>query len=467
MKKFSIFLMAVLALGFTACNDETTATPQFNPQEQVMEADGVAVAIPEATTSAVNLNTYASEPGLVPVLDVTKIENFPAYYELKGVMQYSDKADFSTYREVNLVTEGHNLFAPTQAWEDAHLSLYSKNPRETTSYVRFLLYGVNGTSAVRLGGEGGVYFAAHELKVTPLEATVPVEDTYYLVVDGVQNTMNPTNPADVYDPPTFSLAIDVPEDGVAFTVKSKSGKVYGQDGDKENGLALNGSAITISEQGPHLITVNMEEMTYTVTLALDKIYAGASVNARDAFELTTSDYVNYSGFVGTRGTTMRMFDVTGTPTMYWCQAYDGDEPVAGKLALVTKVDELKNIVLDVKGCQWVTANLNALTYKVTHISYWGITGTVNGWNEKDPIMMTTSDRYSMVWTVNDVNLADGDEFKFTTSSGWDVNIGCAVAGDDSALAEHGENIVWSHGTGTFDITLDLSKVPYTMTYTKK
>lgn len=457
--------MAVLALGFTACNDETTATPQFNPQEQVMEADGVAVAIPEATATSVNFNNYASEPGLVPVLDVTKIENFPAYYELKGVMQYSKDANFATYKEVNLVTEGHSLFAATEDWEDAHLALYSKNPRETTSYVRFLLYGVNGTSAVRLGGEGGVYFAAHELKVTPLEAKVPIEDSYYLIVGGVESQMNPTNPDDVYAPPTFSLAVDVPADGVTFTIKSLSGKVYGQAGDKEDGLALNGQAIKISDQGPHLVTVNMEDMTYTVTLALAQIYAGAATNS--AYELATTDYVNYRGFVGLRGTSMRMFDKTSGTTMYWCQAYDGEDPIAGKLTLVTKLEDVKNLVADVKGCQWVTANLSALTYSITHIAYWGLTGTINGWNEKEPMKMTTSDRFSMIWTIKDVNLADGDEFKFTTNGTWDINIGCAVAGDDSVLAEHGENIVWNHGTGTFDITLDLSKVPYTMTYTKK
>ncbi len=457
--------MAVLALGFTACNDETTATPQFNPQEQVMEADGVAVAIPEATATSVNFNNFVSEPGLVPVLDVTKIENFPAYYELKGVMQYSKDANFATYKEVNLVTEGTSLFAPTEAWEDAHLALYSKNPRETTSYVRFLLYGVNGTSAVRLGGEGGVYFAAHELKVTPLEAKVPIEDSYYIIVDGVESQMNATNPDDVYAPPTFSLAVDVPADGVTFTIKSKSGKVYGQAGDKEDGLALNGQAIKITDQGPHLVIVNMEEMTYTVTLALAQIYAGAATNS--AYELATTDYVNYRGFVGLRGTSMRMFDKTSGTTMYWCQAYDGEDPIPGQLALVTKLEDVKNLVADVKGCQWVTANLSALTYSITHIDFWGITGSINGWNEKEPMMMTTSDRFSMIWTIKDVNLADGDEFKFTTNGSWDINIGCAVAGDDSALAEHGENIVWSHGTGTFDITLDLSKVPYTMTYTKK
>ena len=461
--------MAAFALGFTACDDETTAIPQKNPQEAVMEADGIAVEIPAATATAVSLADFEADDNGVPVLDVTKLENFPSYYELKGVMQYADDESFANCKEVPMTfADKKTGYVTVEAWETAHLSLYSKNPRETKSYVRFALYGVNGTSSVRLGGTPGVYFAQHQLNVTPLPAKVVIEDHYYMInaAGEVLGEMNAANPADVYNPASFSYSVNVGEnETVEVKVKSESGKVYGIDPNEEGKLRENGNAIVLDEFGPQLVSVNMEEMTYSVAMAIKTLYAYTS-SANLGNPLETADFVTYRGFAGfTQAGFYLANEKKLRPSMKWGAGVDADgNEVAGTLSL-----NGARVTLDAAGAYFLSVNLPALTYEATYLEGFYMVGSFQDWDITAGVEMTPDAKFTK-WTA-DVEMTDGAEFKFFTNNDWDTpNLGAPSKDEPYGydnLTEHGENLVWNLGDGTFTVTLDFSTTPYTMTAVKK
>lgn len=82
--------------------------------------------------------------------------------------------------------------------------------------------------------------------------------------------------------------------------------------------------------------------------------------------------------------------------------------------------------------------------------------TPQGWDASTAL---TSDDY-LVWKGT-VAMTEG-EFKFRANDNWDINLGGSL--DD--LVQGGDNIK-SPGAGTYEVTLDLSKLPYTATFTKK
>lgn len=117
-----------------------------------------------------------------------------------------------------------------------------------------------------------------------------------------------------------------------------------------------------------------------------------------------------------------------------------------------------NIEVAEKGLYWCTANLETLEYTTYHVSTYGMIGdaTPSGWDASTAL---TSDDY-LVWKGT-VTLGEG-EFKFRANDAWDVNLG----GSMTDLSQGGDNIP-SPGAGTYDVTLDLSKIPYSCTLVKK
>lgn len=65
----------------------------------------------------------------------------------------------------------------------------------------------------------------------------------------------------------------------------------------------------------------------------------------------------------------------------------------------------------------------------------------------------------MVWKGK-LTVADGQGWKIRCNDNWDINLG----GDLKALTVGGDNI--SVAAGTYNVTLDLTNVPYSITLTK-
>lgn len=477
MKKFNIFLIAALAVGFSSCKDDgTNAIPQKNVQETVMSSNGVTVANTEDMASgAINLNNYADKGGLVPVLKITELKDFPAYYTVQGVMQLSAAADFANFVDVNLETGENNvLYAKTEDWESAHLQLFSKNPKARETHVRFILYGVNSdhtSSVVRLGDGTNTFFNGEKKveTVTPFPAAVVVEDSYS--VTGTDNlVMTAATPEDVYVTPTFSAPVEVTEANVAnfqWGIKSQSGKVYGVQpsaDDPNVGILVEGSTQkgTISQVGPYLITINMEELTYKVNSAVNPWYlvVGGGTNGRQGRDLyTDGDYVNYKGYsyITTKGFRL-VNEKTGRPSLVY--SYD---PANETLCLGT-VENMTTIPVEADGVYWVTVNMSTLTYEATAAEKIGIVGDAltveDPWN--NDVFLTPSED-GKVWT-GEVTFAGTGGFKFRANQAWDFSLG----GEDiNDLSAWGAPNIPSPEAGTYNVELDFGVYPAKATLTKK
>ncbi|MDE5595130.1 MAG: hypothetical protein K2I89_06120, partial [Muribaculaceae bacterium] len=69
---------------------------------------------------------------------------------------------------------------------------------------------------------------------------------------------------------------------------------------------------------------------------------------------------------------------------------------------------------------------------------------------------------NMVYTLT-ADLNAGDEWKFRANGNWTVSLGGAL---DKLSSFNGENLKCEE-TGTYEITLDLSTLPWTATLVKK
>ena len=102
-------------------------------------------------------------------------------------------------------------------------------------------------------------------------------------------------------------------------------------------------------------------------------------------------------------------------------------------------------------------NLNELTYKLTKIESLGVIGGFNGWASQSNL--TPSADYK-TWTGK-VTFNDAkNEWKFRMNDNWGINLGGAL---DNLVG--GDNIV-TNGAGTYTITLNLGKIPYSATVVK-
>ncbi len=471
MKKYSIFMMAALAMGFAACSDDDYAPAQSNPQEAVMDADGIAVAYSsvageDANISFVDFNSDIDpSKNRIPVLDITKLENLPSNFTVENcIMEYSTDGQFAeaTTQQIVLTTDGMTLYAPVDAWNNAHIALYTKNPRPTTgAWIRFIVNAVNGSSVVRLGAP---YYAAHELgTITPLPAERPVADSYEVIfADGTVKEMNPANPANVYDPPTFSLMVEVDPAEAPLKVKVRGGgKTYGAANyDEENttgSLEEDGAEYILIPAGPQLLEINAEELTFKTGIALEQIYGWVRNNKGSAFPLYNENYIKYRGFVGFRQLTLSFVNDPSSVKYEWGM---GDEE--GTLAAVTGTDAPVAISIPAKGLYWVDVNLPSLTYKIVPVESLEICGEMNGWSSDPAYQFTGSGTYSEKWTVT-CAMQNGQQFKIRANGDWDAagNVG----GSFDAVRPYGDNMVWDGGDGVFEITYNVKNA--TITWVQK
>ena len=85
-------------------------------------------------------------------------------------------------------------------------------------------------------------------------------------------------------------------------------------------------------------------------------------------------------------------------------------------------------------------------------------GDFNSWGSS--VAMTPSSDF-LTWT-GELTLDAGQGWKFRANDGWDINLG----GSLSNLVWNGDNIS-ALGAGTYEVTLDLTTLPYTATAVKK
>ena len=444
MKKISIMLLAALALGFTACEDESTAIPQSNPQEPIMSAEGIVVA-PVDSVPAFDLKALADAEADAAVLNVVEAQNLPAVGDLTFVMQLSKTEDFAAVQEIATAVVNNQVCVDPADWQAAHLKVLGKNPKTQDAYVRFAAYVVNGTSSVRIGNPN-LYYGAHKVSVTPFPAAVTIEDSYSLVINGGETiAMNHTG--DVYDNPVFTAKLDVT---VAQEWAIKGAELtYAPVADEtsaEFGTLVAGEGWGVMPVGTWLLTVNMETLTYSFSSAVENLWTPGDANGWNhggSQMLFTNNYTEYMGFANLSPSGFKF-----TSAADWNHTNYGDAGEEGKLSTDGGAG---NLTVAEKGLYWCKVDIAALTWSATKIETIGVIGGFNGWSESLPL--TSED--GLFWTGT-ITLNEGDEYKFRCNNDWAINLGGA---DEYNLVPDGANLK-APATGTFTITLDLSVVPY-------
>ena len=100
-----------------------------------------------------------------------------------------------------------------------------------------------------------------------------------------------------------------------------------------------------------------------------------------------------------------------------------------------------------------------LTWETVYgpVQSWGVIGGFAASNWSTDVPMTTVD--GQIWKAT-VTFAAGDEFKFRADGAWDIQYGNGGNGMDDLVCDGGSGNFTAPAAGTFEVTLDLSKVPY-------
>lgn len=480
MKKFMTYgLSACLCLGFVACDnyEEPNPAPQTNPQAPVMKVEDLTIAS-TLTTEVYNLATLNDANTPIEVGTITT-SALPAGYEFRVVAQVSAN-DFASYGEfdgeVVAPAEGDVYkvtFAP-DALQGAYYANITHDPSTASVKVRYALYTVTGDQKARIGGNDW-YVGPYELSLKPFDPTIIIEDAYYLIgssdgnfklADAVKLGHSGGSP---YDNPVFSLKFDVASPDWQWILAPASTVATGRlDGkvklgsEYEGEMGLGGTLIqstnvypfALGETGPYLLTVNIETKEFSWSLAIEQLYTPGDANgwSQGASQiLTTTDYVNYSGMavLSPNG-----FKFSSQPD--WNGINYGNAGEEGKLSTDGGAG---NLAVPELGLYFCSVNISDLTYTTALTSVWGVIGsaTPNGWDASTNL---TPDEKKLVWTGS-MHLTAG-ELKLRANDAWDIDFGGAL----NNLEYKGANIVIDE-TGDFDVVLDFSQVPYTLTLTKK
>lgn len=479
MKKiFNIALTALIALGFTACDDDDVfyGIPSENPQQPVMPANGITAADIVANGGTVDLDAVKTD-GFIDMLNITRLENFPEDQDLKVVMNVSATADMAASQAIDLnVIDGTQAGvikvaqAPALAWNEAFNALVSRDPSAKTMYVNYVAYAVQGTTTVLLGSVG----TPQAVSVVPFSPEHPVETEYYIYgtisQDQISSAVKLSHEGNQYDNPVFSTKINVTSadieanGGWKFKVIPQTTFAAGQTWEQNHSAVFIGAGrrngtlaystaeadcewVVIDKPGEYMLNINVLDQTWELSNAIEYVYVVGDGNKWSwSTRLFTSDYINYQGFAFLNGG----FKFTGTA------GWNNDLGNYG--AGATNYELLNGSNTDFQldgtpGLYLINLNLPGLSYKKTLISSVGVVGPANSWNAGAPIEMRPSDDY-LTWEA-EVTLTANDEFKFCMNHGWDINLG----GSEDNLTLNTGNLK-SPGAGTYRFVLDLSSLPY-------
>lgn len=431
--------MAAMGIAFFACDkvEESDALPQTHPQETIFNADNLTLT----DESSVNVSETPSEVKVATYAAT----NFPAASTPAFTMQIAKTDDFANAASVDcsVDTATCSILALGSDINAAYKKAVTRNPATGTAYVRFVAYADNGSERVLIGGPDR-YYGVGSVSITPVNEEVVIENTYSFV-NGAAEIAFTHSDSDPYDDPVFKANFDAVS-GTKWQIKSASGKLFGP----AEAAALDGELVAdaqgeLNVDGPYSIEVNMRDLTYKISIAIEALYTPGNSNGWNqgaSQTLTTTDYVNYYGYVHLNGE----FKFTSQPN--WDGVNYGSTGVEGEL---TNDGGAGNLTVSKDALYWAHVDLVKMTYELTEITSLGCIGGFNGWGAQENLTPSTD---FLIWT-GEITFNAGDEWKFRANDNWDINLGGSL--DDLVLG--GANLVQAEG-GKKTVVLDLSARPY-------
>ena len=220
----------------------------------------------------------------------------------------------------------------------------------------------------------------------------------------------------------------------------------------------------INNNSPYLITIDVVNMTYKVTIAFEQLWVPGSAtgtSVKSALKLFTTDYVTYDG-------TLRLYNdwyISAQSTKKGISfMLDGEQTVSeqgvlkGSLVQVAN-GEGTNMTAE-NGLYYIKVNLGTMEYSATPIKQISVIGAFNEWNLETAVDLTPNARFQK-WTANGVKLTAG-EYKFCVDHSWTISYG----GQADDLVQNGASLMLDED-GTYDIELDFTKQPNKLKITKK
>lgn len=476
-----------------SCSDDLPDPPAHGYPDTGLVFEDANLKVSQ-DASEFNLKTLNEQNVFADVAHIDELVNFPAEYNLVVYAQVAGDANFSNAEQIETTVDADNkITINPDMLNGAIQRAISKAPGTYDVYIRYLAYAKLETTNVRLGGMDA-YYGSYLYKVTSLDPTKVIENAYYLVGNfcnwDITKAIPFTNTqagANQYDNPQFSIKFDVPEnlatsaEGYRWMIIPASTYASKQFADGAFGVKGEATAISgllnpvttanstpgvITSAGPMLITVNMETETFSVSFALDQLYAFSAT--KNVFTLHTDNYIEYKG-VAALGNIARIGERPTLGGTMFKQSADEDPVVdennvmTGKL---TTSSDGKNIKPQLKGTNfyWVEMNLALLTYKFSPIESIAVIGSGNGGDLASATELTHSSDFK-VWTAKGVKV--GDNFKLCCNHAWTLNFGGAkvetVVGNEQSynLNFNGDNMEAKEGT--YDIEVNFGVYPYTIT----
>ncbi len=494
MKKTALFSIFALGLAMVSCEDFDYPNPpaQSNEQLPVLDASGVAVS-PVIAGQTIDLKTLSEAGQTVTLgkLDATG-EFDAALYDFSFAAEMAGDESFNGAVAIATRTVSNEAKVSPDDIDAAFKTVFQTiDPAARTAWFRLKAYAQNKETGTkyRINGEK-VFYAAQNIEVVPFAPDFTVEEKYYIIGTSTDDQIKSEGAilmsnggGSPYDKHSFTAFVEVTaaqaQAGYNWAVVPESTMAAGSGvvmaptfeyvGESKKGYLSDQTSLgnwnTIYAEGKYLVTVDVKanaggyyDFSYFETF--DFLYTpGGSNNWTPAASqpLFTSNYTNFTGYAYLNGE----FKLSKAPD--WNHGdfggdADGNLTVGG--------GNLPGP--DPAGLYWIEADIIEMSYKLTHISTYGIIGnaTTGGWDAS--VAMTPSEDF-LKWTLS-TELKAG-EMKFRANDAWDIDLG--GLGENNTpqepvleLKHKGSNIV-INDAGNYDIVLDFSKYPYTCTLTKK
>lgn len=440
-------MMTILTFGLIACNEDFNegVVPQANPQEEPQSYEGLTVELGDDFKKEVDLSAIPETSSLMAI-KTTATPVLNEFARMTYVLELSNEAGFAKKAEVG-ADDGS---VGADELNTAFREIFGKSPKQRDVFVRFRAYIAEGTARVSYGK----HFDFKSIKMTPVPMDIPtIESGYYLIGD--MNDWADKDPSkliklkhsdiDVYDDPTFSIVVQVPEPcywkvipqshvdafnaGTAGDVNGPGVLGCAKDGD----VALEGKLVTenpqamkIEQGGWTRITLNIMDGTYKVEpLGEISPYLWVpgdhqSWNPPTAPQLYSGSMdLIYNGHIYLNGG----FKFTGQPA--WPSNGVGVDYGYAFFSTVSAnmtKDGDGNIVAK-EGFYFLKADMSAKKLDVTEVK-WGIIGAaIGGWEPANDVVMTY-DKATNCWSVTADFVAG--EYKFRANKNWDINMGGSV-----------------------------------------
>lgn len=488
MKKIKFISALALTMVLASCENYDLPNPpgQTNPEPDGIFANSGLVLEQGATD--VNLINANSQNVNVNVANITALENFPENYDLVINMEVSGDENFSKVAVANTTIVDKAVMVNPDVFNNAIKEAITKTPGTLDVYARFVALAQRGNTTLRLGGLNAYFADKSKFKVATLNPAKWMENSFYVVpvVNGTADFAkavkmdNTLGNVSVYDNPEFAAKVDVSEAGLEWKLAPVSvyeskdaskllGCIPSLDSDLAGKLAEGSDAGKISLLGSVLITVNVELDSYTVNYAFENLYPfSGSVKAENVMKLYTSDYINYSGVtaINQRWTLAAQPDKTGPVVFKMVEGSEViDENGLYESGSLTASSTGKSITAPVKGntLYWTEVNLVQLKFSVKAMTSLSVIGAGNNWNLETATPLTPS-KDLRTWTAENVEI--GTEFKINANGDWDLDFGGKSAGDGVYTLDFKGSNMQCVEPGTYKVTIDFSKQPYTLTLEK-